>query len=322
MPIRPFACCLLLVAASSGAATGGAQDAKALEVIAAARKAIGNDAPGSLDTLSVEAGVQRNVGAMQITSEVEILLDLPDKFVRTDQGTGPMAGTMSVGFDGDTPIQPAGANVMRGGAVMIRMGRGPGGGPDGPLPPSEKLTPEEQARADTQLVRMQRAEVSRLMLGWFASAHPSLDARYAYAGEAESPDGKAHVVDVTAGDGFSARLFIDQQTHLPLMVTYRAPQPRTITLGGRRGGPPEGRRAPTEEERAKQREDAERRIREMQAEPPVLVDMTLFFDDWRDVGGLRFPHNLRRAAAGTTNEEWTVTRVRVNPKIDPGKFKS
>jgi hypothetical protein len=46
----------------------------------------------------------------------------------------------------------------------------------------------------------------------------------------------------------------------------------------------------------------------------------MFFEDWQDADGLKFPHKIRRAMAGTTVEEWTVTRVRVNPKVDAKKF--
>ena len=42
-------------------------------------------------------------------------------------------------------------------------------------------------------------------------------------------------------DGFAARLFIDEKTQLPLMVTYQGPQPRMVTTGGPR--PSLGRRA-------------------------------------------------------------------------------
>ena len=42
------------------------------------------------------------------------------------------------------------------------------------------------------------------------------------------------MIDVKNADGFSARLFIDRETQLPLMVTYQGPQPRVITAGGRR----------------------------------------------------------------------------------------
>ncbi|MGH9309113.1 MAG: hypothetical protein ACRD1U_07055, partial [Vicinamibacterales bacterium] len=115
----------VLAAAPSFAA---AQSTNANEVIAAARKAIGETTVNALDTLSVEASVQRNVGSMQVGSETEILLDLPDKYVRTDQSSGPMAGGFSLGFNGDTPIRPAGGNVMAGGGLMIRMGSGPAPG--------------------------------------------------------------------------------------------------------------------------------------------------------------------------------------------------
>ena len=96
------------------------------------------------------------------------------------------------------------------------------------------------------MLRNARADISRLMLGWFASTHPALAAEYTYAGEAESPDGKADVIDAKNADGFSARLFIDRESHLPLMVTYQGPQPRMITAGGPPGAGPgaAGRRAP------------------------------------------------------------------------------
>jgi hypothetical protein len=31
---------------------------------------------------------------------------------------------------------------------------------------------------------------------------------------------------------------------------------------------------------------------------------------------------MRRAADGVTSEEWAITRVKVNPKLDAAKFKS
>jgi hypothetical protein len=52
----------------------------------------------------------------------------------------------------------------------------------------------------------------------------------------------------------------------------------------------------------------------------VLVDYALYFEEWRDVDGVKFPFKLRRAMAGTTTEEWTVNKVKVNPKVDPKRF--
>ena len=308
--------CLALVAALS--ANAPAKDDKATQVLAAARKAIGDKKVETLKTLSIEASVQRNLNAMQITSEVEILIELPDKYVRSDIAGGPMNASFSIGFNGDKPIRPTNSTTMAGGGLMIRMG------PGGPMPSGEKLTPEEQEKADKLMLRTARADASRLMLGWIASVHPALEAQYTYAGEAESPDGKAFVIDANNADGFAARLFIDQQTSLPLMVTYQGPQPRMVTVGGPgRGGDGRGQRGQrdmTDEERKKLREAAEKQMQEIQKEPPALVEFTVFFDDWREVGGLKFPHKLRRASGGTTNEEWTINKVKVNSKIDQKKF--
>jgi hypothetical protein len=220
-----------------------------------------------------------------------------------------------------------------GGGIVIRMG------PAGSFSRgTEKLSPEEQEKVDRQRVRAARQDISRLMLGWFAMTHPAVNAEYTYAGEAESPDGKAHVIDAKSSDGFAARLFIDQQTRLPLMLTYQAPQPRIVTTGGPRaaggtsvaagGHAAQAVQAPqewpsrqlSEEERRTMRDAAEKRMQELQKQPAVMADYTLYFEDWRDVDGVKFPHKIRRAIGGATNEEWTVNKVKVNPKIDPKKF--
>ncbi len=43
------------------------------------------------------------------------------------------------------------------------------------------------------------------------------------AGRAESPQGTADVLDVKGAGGFSMRLFVSTDTHLPLMVSWTTP---------------------------------------------------------------------------------------------------
>ena len=57
------------------------------------------------------------------------------------------------------------------------------------------------------------------------------DAEMTYGGEAEAEDGKADVIDVKTGSGTPMRVFFDQETHLPLMLTYEGPQPRMMVRG-------------------------------------------------------------------------------------------
>jgi hypothetical protein len=81
------------------------------------------------------------------------------------------------------------------------------------------------------------------------------------------------------------------------MVAYQAAQPRVVrqTMGE---GP----------------------VAEVQNQPPAMADYTIYFEEWRDAGGVKFPFKMRRAMAGTTTEEWTVSKAKLDPKIDAKKF--
>ena len=288
-----------------------AQDAgKAQQVLAAARKAIGDRKIDTLKTFIAEARVQRNVGTFQASSDVEVYIDLPDKYARSEMPSGQMNFSSRQGFNGDRPLARAGR--AGGGAFMVRMG------PNGPEP-IEKPTPEQEAEMAKMALRSARHEASRMMLGWFAMAHPAMKAEYTYAGEAESADGKAHVIDVKDGEGFAVRLFIDQQTNLPLMVTYQAPK-RTIVGGGVRvqAGAPVVQQSQAQAPAAGGVETARRAA----AEPAQLVEYRLYFADWAEMDGIRFPQKIQRAVEGTPEEEWNVAKIKVNPKIDAKKFEA
>jgi hypothetical protein len=307
-----------------------AQEAnKAADIIAAARKAIGGGTLDAMKTFSVQSTVDRNMGSMQMSSDVEIVLDFPDKYLRAEtmNGGGMMVTTVGggvTGFNGDKPLQNLRAAGMSAtGGMVIRMGGG------GPMPAGEKLTDEQVETLSKQVVRSSRTEISRLMLGWFANAHPAANAQYVYLGEAESVEGKAWVVEVKNTDNLAARLFVDQQTSLPLMVTYQGPQPRVVTQS--MGAPPAAGGGHTvttqrpagplnDEERKKLQADVEKQIQDAQKQAPAMVDYALYFEEWRDAEGIKFPHKIRRAISGTTTEEWTIRKIKVNPRVDPKRF--
>lgn len=307
-----------------------AQEAgKAAEILAAARKAIGGKKLDALKTFSLQSTLQRNLASMQVTSDVEILLELPDKYLRSEVSSGGgmvvMSGGGVTGFNGERPLQKA-SGGLPGGGMVFRMGGNPV-----VTNPEDKPTREQLEQMNKAMVRSGQVEVSRLMLGWFASAHPAANAQYTFAGEAESPDGKAYVIDVKNADSMSLRLFVDQQTHLPLMVTYKGAQPRMMTRGAGPAAPAmthgggghvvtQSAAPLSDEERKTLQADALKQAQEMQRQPPVMVDYTVFFDEWRDAEGIRFPFKMRRAMGSETTEEWTVSKVKVNPRIDPKRF--
>jgi hypothetical protein len=50
------------------------------------------------------------------------------------------------------------------------------------------------------------------------------------------------------------------------------------------------------------------------------VEQRIYFADYRDAGGVKFPFRLRRAIGADTTEETTFDRFRLNTTIDPKKF--
>ena len=86
MRIRTLLAAIVVLALGGSAAPQppAAGSSKAAEVIAAARKAIGGKKLDALKSFSVQAALQRNVGNFQMNSDVEILLELPDKYLRSE----------------------------------------------------------------------------------------------------------------------------------------------------------------------------------------------------------------------------------------------
>jgi hypothetical protein len=63
-----------------------AQEAgKAADILAAACKAIGDRKLDTLKTFSLQSALQRNVANMRVNSEVEILIELPDKYLKSER---------------------------------------------------------------------------------------------------------------------------------------------------------------------------------------------------------------------------------------------
>ena len=50
------------------------------------------------------------------------------------------------------------------------------------------------------------------------------------------------------------------------------------------------------------------------------MTLEMHLAEYKAVNGIKFPHLITRGASGETNEEWTITKVKVNPRIDPKKF--
>ena len=221
----------------------------AVGVLAAAREAMGGEKKLAAVRTVLASGRTRQVrGDNLIPIEFEIAIELPDKYVRKDEIPAQDSGPTIAGFRGD----------------------------------------EALGRLPSAVVKQ---DFARLTLGLFAGSFSSYPLTFTYAGKAEAPQGKADVIDVKgpAGPGaLAARLFINADTHLPIMISWTAPaQPS-------RGGPPPASAAAPESR--------------------------LYFGEYREVSGLQLPFRIRRALGSETVEETTFDGYKINGKIDPKKF--
>ena len=294
--------------APMGAAYGseGRQD-RVSGIIAGARKALGGeDKVAGLKTLTAEGPFRRSMGGRDMEGTVVVTLARPDKMHRLEEmAMGGMVGGPTIErtmvLNGTTAWEDTQNRGGMGGGMRIMMA-GPGQGPGGTGAP----TPEQLNEAR---VRRMRVQMQRLTAALLADA----GTQWVDAGVAESPEGKADILETKEETGRTLRLFIDQTTNLPLMVQYQDPKPMVMINGGRGpggpggpGGPPPPRMTP---------EEMQARVEEMRRNPPPLGTFAMHLSDFKKVDGLMLPHKIETSLDGEPNEEWTIEKYKVNGSI-------
>ena len=276
------------VVVHTGAAT---TEDKAIEVIVAARAALGGPTLEGVKAISATGEYRRMMGEREIDGEATVEILAPDKIRRTEEMgiSGGPTFTRTVALNGAEYWEDS---TNRGGGFM-RFGSG-GPGQPGAQGPSDADRERFRQMAERRL----RSELQRYLVAWLMRT----DAPMTYVGEAEAEDGKADVVEVQPEGLTPMRVFFDERTHLPLMLTYEAPEMRMMFR--QRGGPP-----PDPEE-----------IRRRMAEPPKMVTHELRFSDYKEVDGILLPHQMTQSVGGKPFEEWTVSEFKVNPNLKSDAF--
>jgi hypothetical protein len=271
-----------------GFAARVAGDTKAEQLLAQARAALGGDSNlAKVQGLAATGTYQRDMGDRQLSGEVTIDLQLPDKMLRTEsmRPMGDATIELLQGINGDQVLRTS-RTIGGGPGMMIRMAPPPGG-----------------ADGEAQALRNQRADMARFALAFLLTSPAAMPLEFTYGGEAEADDGKADVVEAKGPGSFAARLFFDQKTHRPLMLAYRGAAPRMVMRTQRGDSPPPAAGAPPGE-----------------LPPPQIVDIQLFLDDYKSVDGVLLPHHFSRSVDGKPDEEITFKTIRINPAFKPDAF--
>ena len=274
-----------------------AQDAaKGAALLADARRAIGgDDRLGGVKALDVRGDFKRVAGQTTLEGQLQVRLERPDKLRRDEDLSPPGGGPAIVRTEvlNGTTVWDENSG---GGGVFVRFGRGgdAGRGARGNAPSIDPAQLEELQR------RARQTEIARFVLMWLLAA----DGPVNWVATAEAPDGKADVLEITPASGPVVRLFLDQTTHVPLMITWQGTPPQTVLAGRRGGRAGRGAEAGSPPPR--------------QAAQPATLQVTL--SDYKTVGGIKLPHLITRGVNDMTIEEWTIDSYRINPSFRSDVF--
>jgi hypothetical protein len=279
-----------------------ADDTRAQQVLKQAREAIGGEEQlQKIQGLHINGQYRRVFGERQMGGDREISILLPNKYLVEDaMNTGGLSTAMinTRGLNGDH----AWSGSSGGGGMVFRMG--------GPGPGGQQVNPEQIEAAQR---RMFNAEFARYLLAISLTPPASMAVEYKYAGESNVEDVQADVIEVSGPDKFSVRVFFDKNSHLPLLLSYRGPKPRMMTMSRPAGGNVKP------EDIKKARDEAEKKMAEA-APVPEEVDFYIRLADHKKVGGITLPHKLTFLTENEVSEEFEISKYQLNPQFKADLF--
>jgi hypothetical protein len=285
----------LLLAAQ--AAQTGQEAARAQELLAQARTALGGEAQfKAIQSLSVSGSTRRITGMGEIDGDMTIDIQMPDKFRKSD-AVSPMAG-----------VDVTTTQIVNGGEASIDVeSNGGGSGMMFNQMGGRQATPEMKAMAE----RGVRLEYARTMILLLLVSPGGFPVEFRYAGEEDNSGKMADVLEAKGPENFAARLYLDQKTHQPVMLSYKE---RARTGMQFRAGGGEG----------ESREEMQKKAQEAMAKNATAVEdveVQLRVVDYKTTSGISFPHKVTKTTAGNVSEEREYSKYKINPALKPERFK-
>lgn len=305
---------------------------RALELIRQARAAIGGDgAVKNVQNLSMKGKSQRivkikNQADKELNGDFEMAVILPDQIIRMEKFGVEEGSAKGEVFDEE----------MNSSEKHVILELDDEGGAEG-------------EKGNLEAARMSGDnEMFRFTLGFLLTPPKGANLSYDYSGE-ENIDGRAaNVIVVNSGGKSIMRLYLDKQSNLPLMMSYKgfaAHMPHMFEDVEKIGNAkvfertPAGKdvvivREPNQNERKelpdkvtfsrkieKGEMPANGQMFKVRLGEPAEADIQLKFGDYRTVNGIKLPHQLTEIVNGNVTLSTTIDSYEINVPNLAERFK-
>lgn len=150
-------------------------------------------------------------------------------------------------------------------------------------------------------------EMLRTAFALLMTAPVGIDAGYTYIGE-EGVDGMpCDVINVEA-TGSAFRVYLDQSSHLPRMISYQDAKPMILAF---RTNDKPGAGVPA---------SGEIRTFNRKLDAPEMAQYQVRFSDYRSVSGVQLPYRWAQSVGGKDDETIDITGYEINPANIGEKF--
>jgi hypothetical protein len=282
-------------------ATNAFADQRAEAILKEVRTAIGGEELiQTIQSLAINAKYTRVLGDRQLSGEREISIGLPNQFLVEDAFTmGGLSTSMisTRGLNGESAWSSSSGGS---GNMVIRMG-----GPSG-----TQASPEQ---IEAMIRQQYAAEMTRYLLATLAATPTA--GEFKYVGDSDVDGTPVDVLEVPGPNKVAIRIFVDKKTHLPLLLSYRGPKPRIVTMSRPGGGAMR-----TDEEIRKAREEAEKKANTEAPAVPEQVDFFIRIENHKKVNGLVLPHKLTFLTDTEVSEEVEISKYQLNAQFKADKF--
>lgn len=303
--------------------------ARALELLRQARAAIGGEeAVNNVQNISYKGKSKRvikikNQPDREIMGDVEMAVLFPDQIFRMEKiGVDEGVESETIAFqDKDGKFEEA---------MIIELR-------------------DEDVDGEKHEWKHNNNEMLRFTLGFLLSAPKGGNVSYDYTGE-ESLDGRTvNVIAVSSNGNSLMRLYLDKQSNLPVMMSYKgfshhAPMVferqlfdkengRMITQGDKdviifreRVGEGSGKKLHDKmnlekSEKIKAPANGEGQKFTVRIPEPTETEIQLKFGDYRSVNGIKLPHQLTEVVNGTVEQTITIDGYEINVPNMAERFK-